>query len=93
MAMVHKDLRIHGKVQGVYFRASAQKEATHLGLTGIVRNERDGSVYAEAEGDPDAVEAFVAWCRSGPTGATVTDVQIQEGPPKGYRNFVIERSL
>ncbi|HLT28615.1 MAG TPA: acylphosphatase [Myxococcaceae bacterium] len=73
-------LRIEGKVQGVYFRASAREEAQRLGLTGWVRNEDDGSVSAEAQGRPDPLQAFVAWCHKGPSAATVTAVRTEPRP-------------
>jgi acylphosphatase len=63
-------LRIYGKVQGVFFRKYAQMTAQSLGLGGFVRNEPDGSVYAEVEGAPEAVENFVKWgipCSKGRT--------------------------
>jgi acylphosphatase len=66
-------LRIYGKVQGVFFRKYAQMTAQSLGLGGFVRNEPDGSVYAEVEGPPEAVENFVTMgasrlpCRQGRT--------------------------
>lgn len=76
-------LQITGRVQGVFYRESARREALRLGLSGWVRNRPDGSVEAVAEGAPDALDAFVAWCRQGPTQARVQDVQVQEEPPRG----------
>lgn len=66
----------HGCVQGVFFRASAQDEAEHLGLTGWVRNCPDGSVEIMAEGDTQAVDDFQAWCQHGPPYATVRNVEM-----------------
>jgi acylphosphatase len=74
-ARVH--LTIRGRVQGVYFRASAAYEAQNLGLTGWVRNCLDGSVEAVAEGDKNSVENLVAWCRHGPRGAKVESVEVE----------------
>lgn len=68
-------LLIHGRVQGVWFRASAQRQATRLELTGWVRNLPDGTVEALASGDRVAVERFVAWCGQGPPGADVIRVE------------------
>lgn len=73
-----KQLRISGRVQGVGFRYSMSAEAERLGVTGWVRNRRDGSVEAVVDGDLDALEAILAWARSGPRGARVTDVQVTE---------------
>jgi acylphosphatase len=85
--MKHVRLRITGLVQGVFFRASTQQTADRLGVRGIVRNEPDGSVYAEAEGDDTAVERFVSWCRKGPSRAHVERVTVIEGEPRGYAGF------
>lgn len=69
-------LRIHGRVQGVSYRASAQAEAERLGLTGWVRNRHDGSVEALVAGSTDAVEAFIGWARRGPPAARVDSVDV-----------------
>jgi acylphosphatase len=88
----HRTIRVHGQVQGVFFRVSARDEARRLGLTGFARNEPDGSVYIEVEGDEQALERFVAWCRQGPPDAVVERVEVQEGQPRGYADFAIVRS-
>lgn len=62
---------IRGLVQGVYYRASMVAEAQRLGLTGWVRNRRDGSVEAYACGRPAALDALVAWAERGPSAARV----------------------
>ena len=64
--MQHLNIRISGKVQGVFYRASAVKEAERLNIKGFARNEPDDSVYIEAEGDEDALESFLSWCAKGP---------------------------
>lgn len=66
--------KIEGLVQGVFYRVSAQREAQRLGLTGFVRNEADGSVFAVACGHADALMAFEAWLWKGPDKAHVTKV-------------------
>lgn len=71
-------LHIQGKVQGVFFRREAGREALRLGLSGFVRNETDGSVYAEAEGAPSKVGDFIRWCRKGPAHARVETVESAE---------------
>jgi len=86
-------LRIRGKVQGVYYRESSRREAMRLGLTGWVRNLSDGSVEAVAEGSPEALEQFVAWCRQGPPQAQVTDVERADSEARGdFSTFIVERS-
>jgi acylphosphatase len=65
-------------VQGVWFRASAEREAARLRVTGFARNERDGSVTVEAEGPVAAVDAMEAWCRVGPPRAEVSSVEVTD---------------
>jgi acylphosphatase len=60
---LHYDIRVTGRVQGVWFRASAHAEASRLSLHGFVRNEEDGSVYSETEGGKETLDIYVAWCR------------------------------
>jgi len=89
---VRAEIVVRGRVQGVFFRASAQQEALRLGLTGEVRNLPDGSVEAIVEGEKKAVDEFVAWCRRGPPSAEVEDVQVKLGPPRGeFRTFTVAR--
>lgn len=63
-----------GRVQGVFFRASAQREAKRLGLTGWVRNRPDGSVELLAEGEDESLRDFIGWVQRGPTSARVDRV-------------------
>ncbi len=67
-------LLIRGRVQGVGYRDAAVQAACALGLCGWVRNRRDGSVEALAQGAPDAVERFATWCRRGPPLARVDNI-------------------
>jgi acylphosphatase len=83
------DLHVTGRVQGVSYRAAAQQEAERLGVTGWVRNEPDGTVAAHVGGEPEAVEALVAWCRRGPTGSRVRDVAVRPASVAGHRGFEI----
>jgi len=73
-----RHLKISGRVQGVGFRYSMAEEAGRLGITGWVRNRRDGTVEAVVDGDPDALEGIVAWARQGPRDSQVTDVEVIE---------------
>lgn len=68
-------LIIHGRVQGVGYRAWAAHEARRLGLDGWVRNRRDGTVELLAKGEEAWVEQLVLACRQGPPGAVVSDIQ------------------
>ncbi|MEW6082513.1 MAG: acylphosphatase [Bacillota bacterium] len=80
---------ISGRVQGVFFRASAREEAQRLSLSGWVRNLPDGRVEALLAGPQDKVNAMIAWCHQGPPSANVTGVEVswEEAPPglKGFR--------
>ena len=87
----HYDITIEGKVQGVWYRASARREALRLGLTGFVRNLSDGRVYAEAEGPEAALEAFVRWCEKGPPMADVTAVKVATAAVRGFDGFEVLR--
>jgi acylphosphatase len=73
-----KHLIISGRVQGVGFRFGMCDEAARLGVTGWVRNRRDGRVEAVVDGDPSAVEAMIEWARTGPRGARVTGVAVTD---------------
>ena len=81
MTRVH--LLIAGRVQGVYYRASAKTEADRLGVAGWVRNRADGSVELVAEGSLDAIEQLVAWCRRGPPMARVEQLEPVFSEPVG----------
>ena len=71
-------LRIRGRVQGVFYRDSTQREAQRLGLYGWVRNRSDGSVEAVAQGPPERVAALIDWCHEGPPLARVAEVNVIE---------------
>ena len=68
-------LAIRGRVQGVGFRYAMVQEAQSLGVSGWVRNRRDGSVEAVIQGDAAAVEALRRWAQTGPPGSTVSGVE------------------
>lgn len=89
--MKHYNIRVSGRVQGVYFRASARDVARSLGLRGYVRNEPEGSVYIEVEGEDKALTEFTDWCRKGPPRAHVTEIQIEESTVQNLGNFDIRR--
>ena len=71
-------LRIRGRVQGVFYRDSTQREAQRMELRGWVRNRSDGSVEAVAQGPPERVAALIDWCHEGPPLARVVEVSVIE---------------
>jgi acylphosphatase len=74
---------IRGRVQGVFYRANTAEQASARGLAGWVRNLPDGAVEAVVEGQPDAVEGLIDWCRGGPPHARVDSIDIEDEEPKG----------
>ena len=84
---VRRRVRVHGRVQGVGFRWSTREAARRAGVGGAVRNLPDGTVEAEVEGAPDAVDAMLAFLREGPPAALVTGVDVEEVPPRGETAF------
>lgn len=94
MVKKHFDIKVKGKVQGVFYRASTKAVADQLGVKGFVKNEEDGSVYMEAEGDALMIASFLEWCNEGPDRASVEQVESNEGELKNYRNFeVVKKNM
>jgi acylphosphatase len=92
--MKHINIKVTGKVQGVFFRASTKAVADQMGVKGLVKNEKDGSVYIEAEADATILEMFVEWCNEGPDKSKVENVAVEDGEFKNYRNFeVVKKNL
>lgn len=89
--MKHVSIKISGNVQGVFFRASTKDVAEKLGINGFVRNEINGSVYIEAEGEEKILKQFVDWCQHGPPHAIVENVSVVEGGVQHYTKFEINR--
>lgn len=90
MPKTHKNIRVSGVVQGVGYRFSALAKARALDLAGFIRNEPDGTVYMESEGDLAAVEQFIEWCQDGPFAAEVHKIQVKDGPLRNFDNFKIK---
>ena len=78
---------VHGEVQGVFYRSSAEERATSLGVAGWVRNADDGTVEMVVEGPEDAVEQMLAWAREGSEQARVTDVDVADQETQGLSGF------
>jgi acylphosphatase len=77
MANKRVQLFVKGRVQGVFFRAAAQREARRLGIGGWVKNRNDGSVEIVAEGEEDAIKEIINWAQRGPSAARVEDVDVR----------------
>jgi len=85
----HLNIKIFGQVQGVSFRYYSLAKAGELGLAGFARNEPDGGIYLEAEGEEKNLKKFLDWCRQGPAWARVEKVEMKEGKMKNYKDFEI----
>ncbi len=91
--MKHIDITIYGKVQGVFFRASAKAVADLAGVKGHAKNQKDGSVFIEAEAETMILAQFVEWCHKGPRKAIVEKVEVADGELKNYRNFEVLKKV
>ena len=85
----HLNIRVYGLVQGIFYRASAQKEAQRLNLNGFTKNEKDGSVYIEIEGEKEDLDKFIKWCNVGPSMAQVEKVVVTEDKLKNFSSFEV----
>jgi acylphosphatase len=88
-ALIRRRAIVHGRVQGVFFRDTTRRRAVSRGVAGWVRNLPDGTVEAVFEGDSEAVEALVAFCREGPRGALVERLEVSEQEPRGLDAFEV----
>ena len=89
MATVH--LIIKGKVQGVFFRATAKEVADEIGVTGWIKNTEDGNVEAMVRGSDVQLQKFIAWCKVGPRKAVVTHVKAMNVEEKNFESFQVIR--
>ena len=83
-------LIVKGKVQGVFYRATALELATKLHLNGFAMNLPDGDVHIEVEGEHAAIEEFINWCRKGHEHARVDEILITEQGKKDFKNFSVK---
>jgi acylphosphatase len=91
MPTVH--LLVKGKVQGVFYRASAKEIAEELGVTGWIKNTEEGDVEITAKGSDAQLQKFIEWCKIGPRRAIVTGVETSELEEASFKGFeVIRRS-
>ncbi len=89
--MKHYNIKVRGKVQGVFFREGTKAVADQLGVKGLIRNETDGSVYIEVEGEDWLLENFLEWCSEGPDRAQVESVEKEESEIVGFDNFIVKK--
>jgi acylphosphatase len=87
--VIRKRVVAHGRVQGVFFRDTTRRRAESIGVSGWVRNRDDGSVEAAFEGESEAVESMVAFCRAGPGRSEVERLEVFEEEPEGASGFQI----
>ncbi|MCB0668402.1 MAG: acylphosphatase [Saprospiraceae bacterium] len=85
------EIRVYGRVQGVWFRGNTQKKAADLKIKGWVRNEPDGSVLIHAFGISKALSELQEWCQEGPTHARVEKMEVRDIPYHEYSGFAIQR--
>lgn len=84
---IARRLRIHGRVQGVFYRAWAVEAARGLGLAGWVRNRRDGTVEAMVQGEERAVDRFIERAKGGPPAAKVERIEVRDAPSESFSDF------
>ena len=89
MPTVH--LTVKGKVQGVFFRATAKEMANKIGVKGWVKNTREGNVESIATGSTTQLAQYIKWCEEGPAGAKVSEVIRTETDDTQFSDFVIVR--
>lgn len=87
MSIRHVNIKVYGRVQGVFFRTLAKDLADSLGITGSARNNLDGTVYIETEGEEEKLAEFVKWCHEGPPLAKIEKVEITKGRLKNFTIF------
>lgn len=87
--MIAFRVQVFGKVQGVFYRASSKNRADDLGLVGWVKNELDGSVWIEVQGEDEHVKKFIQWCRHGSEFADVDEVKTKKIGSIDFKDFKI----
>ena len=84
-------LLIKGKVQGVFYRATARQIADMIGITGWIKNTRGGNVEATVSGTEEQLQKFISWCKKGPEKAVVDEVVVTEKEDTSFDEFVVVR--
>lgn len=86
---IQKKLTLYGQVQGVFFRQTAKQQADQRNLTGHIRNNPDGSVTLQVEGDSTGINEFIDWCKLGPKDAQVEKIEIEDSSPTNETGFSV----
>jgi len=89
--MIAREIIVKGKVQGVFYRASAREKADEFGLYGWVKNRADGAVEIWVEGEEQIVLEMTEWCWQGPARARVVTVDVKAVDPAGFLDFKVIR--
>lgn len=84
-------LLIKGEVQGVFYRATARQIATRIGITGWIKNTREGNVEATVSGTEEQLQKFISWCKKGPEKAVVDEVLVSKKEEIPFDEFVVVR--
>jgi acylphosphatase len=84
-------LLIKGKVQGVFYRATAKQIANRIGINGWIKNTREDAVEATVSGTEEQLQKFISWCKKGPEKAVVDEVVVIEKEEISFDKFVVER--
>ena len=86
----HLNLIVSGKVQHVGFRFMAMQAAYKYGVFGFARNKSNGCIYIEVEGEEDKMNNFIDWCKVGPLGSTVKEIEMEAGEMKDFTSFDVK---
>ena len=87
--MIRRRLLVSGRVQGVFYRDSCKATAESAGVAGSARNLPDGRVEVILEGDPDAIDEVIGWCRKGTPQSKVESIEVSDEDPAGATGFGI----
>jgi len=87
--VIRRRVVVRGRVQGVFFRDTCRREARSRGVSGWAANRSDGSVEVVFEGEADAVDQMLAWCRTGPEEASVASVEVEVEQPQQESGFQV----
>lgn len=86
---IARQIKCHGRVQGVFYRASTSDIAKQLSIVGWVKNMRDGTVLIHAEGTKENIDRLITWCHKGPMLASVTKVEAQDATLEKFNDFEV----